>query len=381
MSKTIMIIAGEASGDWHGASLVDALKRQDEDILFFGVGGNRMRDAGVDLSYHADELAYIGFSEVARHYFFFRRVFYDLLSQVRERQPDIVVLIDYPGFNLRFAHKVKQMGVRVFYYIAPQVWAWGRKRARKMARDIDHLAVLFPFEETFFTEHGLATTFVGHPLLDELEVSPTRENFFQNQQWDPERPLLALLPGSRRQEVAHLLPPLLETAQRLQVRHPELQIGLGLAESIPESTVTTMLQSYPGVRVVRHQTRALLKYARAAIVASGTATLEAACMETPFLLVYRVSPVTYFLGKRLVKIPHIGLANVVAKKAVVDEILQNDVRPEILMPRMERLLFDDGVRRQVIDDLRQVRAHLGEPGAPDRVATLIRHEMERKKNS
>ncbi len=196
-----------------------------------------------------------------------------------------------------------------------------------------------------------------------------------------ERPLLALLPGSRRQEVGHLLPPLLDTSQQLQERHPELQIGLGLAESIPESTVAAMLQSYPDVRVVRNRTRALLKHASAAIVASGTATLEAACMETPFLLVYRVSPVTFFLGKRLVKIPHIGLANVVAKKSVVDEILQNDVCPEILVPRMEQLLFNDRVRRQVVADLRLVRAQLGEPGAPDRVATLIRHEMERNKNS
>ena len=370
MPKRLMVIAGEASGDLHGAAVVAELHQIDPQIELFGVGGDRMRQAGVDLLFHVDELAYIGFVEVVRHYGFFRRVFSRLREQLQARQPDGVILIDYPGFNLRFAKAAKNLGFRVFYYIAPQVWAWGQGRAHKMADSIDRLAVLFDFEVDFFSRYGLDTVFVGHPLVDQLRIPP-REDFYRRFGLCPDQPLLALLPGSRNQEISHLLPPLLETAARLQARHPELQVAVALADTVTEERLRMISGKPIQATLIKSATYELLQHATAAIVASGTATLETACFLVPFILVYRVSPMTFWLGKRLVKIPHIGLVNVVAQEKIVDEFLQNDVHPDRLTEPTESLLFDEKRRAAMKAELNKVKNRLGQPGASRRTADHI----------
>ncbi len=371
MPKRIMIIAGEASGDLHGGELVKALKAQTPDLEIFGVGGNNMKNAGMELYYHVDQLAYIGFWEVIKHYPFFRRIFNDLLKKYNDLKPDIVVLIDYPGFNLRFAKKIHSLGGKVFYYIAPQVWAWHQSRAKKMAKFIDQLAVIFGFEKTFFDKYGLKTTFVGHPLVEGLKIRMERDEFLTGHSLNNDNPILGLFPGSRNQEVESLLPAMLSTAFEIQKEHPELQIAVSKAETITLERIQAHIPENANIHIVSSQVYELMKYADAAIVASGTATLETACFETPFAIAYRVSPLSFAIGKRVVKIKHIGLANIVAGKEVAREFIQDDLNSDNLKPEVEKLLFDNDYRDQRIQQLKTVRGKLGNPGAAARTASLI----------
>ena len=371
MPYRLLLIAGEASGDLHGGKLVAALRRQEPDIQLFGIGGDQMKAAGMELFYHVDQLAYIGFAEIASHLFFFKKVFNHLLVELKNRRPHALILIDYPGFNLRFARKAKKLGFPVFYYIAPQVWAWGRSRAQKMASFIDHLAVIFDFEVSFFRNAGLKTDFVGHPLMDGMIVDKNRSNFFSDCGLDPQKPLLALLPGSRKQEIGFLLPTMLDTAARLQGMYGELQVAVSQAPTIPLGYLTEFIETHNRAVVSTAATYALMKYATAAIVASGTATLETAFFCTPFVIGYRVSPLSYLIGKKLIRIPHIGLVNVIADEVLVDEFIQRDFCVEKLLPAIKALLFHAERRKACIGRLEKVRQKLGQPGAADRTAQLI----------
>lgn len=371
MPRKIMIIAGEASGDLHGGNLVKALKTREADIEVFGVGGDRMQSAGIELYYHVQDLAYVGFSEIIKHLPHFYRVFYKLIDVALERQPDVVVLIDYPGFNLRIGKKLKSLGFKIFYFIAPQVWAWHQSRAKKMASFIDRMAVLFDFEVDFFSRYGIDTHHVGHPLVDGLQVSKTREKFFHELKFQTDDPILALLPGSRKQEVENLLPDMLATADQLQKKYPQLYIVLGLAETISIDFAHSFLEKYPHVHVVKNSTYNVMANATAGIVASGTATLEAACFQLPFVLMYRVSPLSFAIGKRLVKIPHIGLVNIVARAEVVREFVQNDIKPDAIAEELEKCLFDSKYRNEQKAQLAVVREKLGQPGAGDKTAALV----------
>ncbi|HPG38667.1 MAG TPA: lipid-A-disaccharide synthase [bacterium] len=375
MPIKIMMIAGEASGDLHGGELVKALRRLEPTLEIFGVGGDSMKNAGMEQFYHIKQLAYIGFWEVAKHYGFFRSVFHRLVEEYEQRRPDILVLIDYPGFNLKFAQEIKKRGGRVFYYIAPQVWAWGRGRAKKMAKFIDHLAVLFDFEVSFFAEHGLPTTFVGHPLLDGLQTRYTRQEFCSELHIKPDVPLLALLPGSRIQEINSLLPTMLAAALGVKRNHPELEIVVSKAASIQAELIKAIVLETPGIHIVENRTYDLMKHATAALVASGTATLETACFATPFAIAYHVSPLSYAIGKRVVKIPHIGLANIVAGEQVAREFIQHDLTPDKVIPELENLLFDNAYRTDKITRLNKVKAKLGEPGSSEKTARLILQQL------
>ncbi|HPI73535.1 MAG TPA: lipid-A-disaccharide synthase [bacterium] len=371
MSARIMISAGEASGDMHGGRLVAALKQLDPTAEIFGIGGDAMQAAGMSLYYHVNQLAYIGFIEVARHYFFFRRIFHHLVAEIEARKPDVLVLIDYPGFNLRLARAAKALGVRTFYYIAPQVWAWRPQRAAKMADHIDEMAVLFDFEAPFFSRHGIRTHFVGHPLLEGLQPKHTVPEFCSLHRLDLERPVVALLPGSRRQEVRSLLPAMLQAAALLRRRHPQLQFAVAQAPTISGEILREWLADYSWVTVVQDETYDLLQAAAAALVASGTATLETACFAVPFALVYKVAPLSYAIGKRVVTIPYIGLVNVVAGKKIITEFLQYQVTEKNLAAELERLLFDPQLRKRLFDELHQVKSKLGDPGASLKTARLV----------
>lgn len=366
----VLMVAGEASGDMHGAKVVNALRQAEPDIEVFGIGGNQMRAAGVEILYDLNDLALIGFTEVLRHLPYLRRVMAEVAQQAWQRPPDVAILIDYPGFNLRLAKKLRAGRTRILYYIAPQVWAWGARRVAKLKKLVDQMAVVFDFEEPLFAAAGLPTEFVGHPVLEGLQPALNRAEFFARFHLDPELPLLGLLPGSRVQEVERLVPALLQTARLLKKNTPHLQVALAMAPTVEPSVYANCLDGDGDVRLIERATYEVMRDSRACIVASGTATLETACFATPLAVVYRVSPLSYAIGKRLVKLPYIGLVNIVAGKKIVPEFIQSDLQPHNIAAAIAPYLFDGEERRQLQSALREVRAKLGTPGASERTAQL-----------
>jgi lipid-A-disaccharide synthase len=366
----VLIVAGEASGDMHGAGVIKAIREIEPDAEIFGIGGNQMRAAGMEILYHINDMAILGFTEVLKHLPFIRRVMSDLVEQVRQRRPEIAILIDYPGFNLRLARKLRAEGVKILYYIAPQVWAWGAGRIAKMKKLVDQMAVVFDFEAPLFQEAGLPTEFVGHPLLEGLQPALNTEEFFAKHGLDPELPLLGLLPGSRVQEVERLLPDMLRTARLLKKERPQLQVALAMASTVERRVYDRMVLDDKLIRGIDRGTYEVMRDSRACLVASGTATLETACFATPLVVVYRVSPLSYFIGKRLVKLPYIGLVNIVAGRKIAPELVQNDFTPQKAAEAIAPLLRSGEARQRAQSALAMVREKLGTPGASERTAQL-----------
>jgi lipid-A-disaccharide synthase len=369
----ILIVAGEASGDLHGTELVRELNRLAPKAEILGIGGDGMQAAGMKLLFHIREMAVVGFTEVLRHLRFFRRVMKTLENEVARRRPDAVVLIDYPGFNLRFAARLRQRyaeSLKIIYYIAPQVWAWGAKRIPKMAKLVDQMAVVFPFEAPLFQAAGIPTEFVGHPLLEGLRPKLSTEAFFLRYQFNLQRPLLGLLPGSRKQEIERLLPDMLATAKILQNSIPDLQVAVAMAPTLPAELYQALVKDY-NVHLVSNATYEIMRDSRACLVCSGTATLETACFCTPLVVVYRISRLSYEIGKRLVKLPYIGLVNLVAGRKIAPEFIQDDFAPKRVAPILAKFIQDHEYRAETQRALGEVRAKLGTPGASQRTAELI----------
>lgn len=324
-----------------------------------------MRTEGVELLAELDELAVMGFLEVLPRIPFFWRLERRLGRMLRAGEVDLVLPVDYPGFNLRMTRRAHRLGIPVLYYIAPQVWAWKAHRAERLAREADRIAVILPFEEDIFEGHGGDATFVGHPLVERPDDVVGREDFVRSLDLDPERPLLALLPGSREQELDRHLELFREAAVRVEARRPAVQPVVAAARSVDRARLEAT--GYP----VSADSRPLLRYARAAIVKSGTSTLEAALEATPFVMAYRTHPLTFALAKRLVRVDHVALANLVAGNRVVPELLQNEATPERLVEAVLPLLdLDAPERAAMVERLAGVRERLGEPGAARRVASL-----------
>jgi lipid-A-disaccharide synthase len=366
VNKRVLLIAGEISGDMHAAKLVREVRAIDPDISFYGIGGDLLEAEGVKVQYHVRDMAVLGLSEVLRRYGFFRRVFHDLIRSVEKDPPDAVVLVDYPGFNLRFARQMERRGIKVIYYICPQVWAWKRGRIPKMAQWIDRLMVIFPFEVDLFKGYDIEVQYVGHPLVNAVQ-SFKDSGIAAQLSWDASRKL-ALLPGSRRQEIERILPDMLEAVRVLHTEDPDL--GCILAAASPEiaADMDAVLVAFPDlaevVRVEIDQTRAVLLRADAAMVASGTATLETALCTCPMIVVYRTAAFTYAVGRRVVKIPHIGMVNIVAGKGVCPEFIQDAVRPADLAAAVSPLLTDTEARAVMLQELEAVKVLLSEhPGA------------------
>ena len=369
--NTICIIAGEASGDMHGASLVSALKRRRPDLSFTGIGGDRMSEAGVKLVRHVREMAFLGFFEVIRHLPFIRRVLSEIRFLMDSRRPIAVILIDYPGFNLKIAKEAKKRGIPVVYYISPQVWAWGKGRVKKIAKRVDRMIVLFDFEEAIYREAGMDVVFVGHPLKDTVRTAVSKRVFFKNAGLDPRKPLLGLLPGSRRQEVRNLLPEMTLAFKLMQNDIPGLQAVAGIAPTLSDQVYTPYLSETGEIRSVRSQAYEVMAYSDAVLVASGTATLETALSGTPMVILYKMSAGSFFIGKLLVRMKNIGLANIVAGRRIVPELLQRDVTAEKIRDAAIPLLTDAKLRRDTRRNLYEVVKKLGQPGATERAADRI----------
>lgn len=379
MSKTVWIFAGEASGDQYGARLAVELRAQAPGLRLQGMGGGKMRAAGVEILADSSELGVIGLVEVLKHYPTFHRIFHSLLDRARRERPDAVVLIDYPGFNLRFAARLRRLGIRVVYYVSPQVWAWGRRRIPKIAATVDRMLCIFPFEPEVYAGTGLATEFVGHPLLE--IVAAHRDPALAR---DPDT--ILLLPGSRRGEIDRLAVPILETALALRRAHPRLQFVMAapreqVANDIRHRLGPRMAEfEQAGIRLVVGETQKWMQVASCGLAASGTVTVEAAMFGLPLVVVYRVNPVTYAVGRLLVKLPFFTMVNLIAGRRLFEEFLQGEVRPPVLVPALERILPGGTRRTEVEQGLVEVVAALsgGDAGAVARRAAAIVLEVAAK---
>lgn len=363
----LAIVAGEASGDLHASEVLRELKRLDSDIETFGIGGDLLAGEGMRLVHHAREMGIVGFFNVLRHLRMFRRIYDDLLAEIDRQRPDAVLLVDYPGFNLRMARHCKELGLRVVYYISPQLWAWRRGRVKQVAKYVDRMIVIFPFEETFYREHGIEATYVGHPLIEEIGQI-TRPS--------PATPhtRIALLPGSRRAEVISLLPPMLDAVDVLAGERT-IDAFVVRAPTVPAALIDRFVNGR-NVRVVSHDNGEAIATADVALSSSGTATLECAVLGTPVIVMYKLSWANYWLGKMVVTIPHFGLINIVAGKQIVPELIQGDVNGTRIAAETRGLLDPENYTR-VVAGLAEVRSKLGDAGASRRAAEAIMEVIKR----
>lgn len=369
MAKRVMMIAGEASGDLHGAGVVRELKKADPSIDVFGVGGDQMKKEGMTVIYHVRELGFMGFVEVVRHLPFIKVMEYTLGQIVKFKKPDVLVLIDYPGFNLRFARKIRHYGMKIVYYISPQVWAWHKSRVRKMKDLVDRMLVVFPFEVPLYEKEGVPVDFVGHPLLEVLDTQFERRNFCKRYGVDPSKKILALIPGSRRQEIERIFPVMLQAARNVAAAM-DMEIVIAVAPTLDPKYFSTM-HKLDGIHLVQGATYDVMAHADFAMVTSGTATLETACLGTPMMVVYKTSWLTYIIGRLLVQVDSIGLVNIVAGRMIVPEFIQYRATPSALAKEALDILRSEERLKAMKSDLRTIREKLGSQGASKRVANHI----------
>jgi lipid-A-disaccharide synthase len=366
MRRKIMIVSGEASGDMHGAKLAESLYAQDNPIELFGIGGGRMRSAGVRIEVDARQLAVVGITEVLAKLPQIIEGMRTAKRLVADEKPDLLILIDFPDFNLHLAAFAQRHAVPVLYYISPQIWAWRQGRVKKIRRLVDHMAVILPFEETFYRQHWVPVTFVGHPLMDHHHEPHDR----RARATDNKVITIGLLPGSRDSEIKKLLPLMLSAAKLIGQRG-NVRFLLSQAPSVSPSLMHRLTKEFGfDGEIVNGTTDALLRRTALVIVASGTTTLEAAIHQTPMIIVYRVSPLSYLLGKALIQVPHIGLVNLIAGKRVAPELIQHDASPEQIAQQALALVADSKKMNQMKDELAEVTRRLGGAGASDKVARI-----------
>jgi lipid-A-disaccharide synthase len=362
----LVIIAGELSGETHGARLITELHSLEPDLQISGIGGDKMIDAGMQTLYHIREMAFLGLGEIIRHLPFILRVYRRLLSHIKEIRPDAVILIDYPGFNLKVARAVKKLDIPVIYYISPQLWAWGKRRVKKIKRSVDLMLVLFPFEEEFYKQYGIDAHFSGHPLVDRYYHLVKPKHTKDNNQLT-----LGLLPGSRLQELKLLLPRMIQTAQILFEQGKIKQAFIAAVPHIAESVYRPYLEGKSWCFLKMFPMEQFYNQLDAALVASGTATLETAYFRVPMVIVYRVHPLTWHLGRLLVKLDRIGLANIVAGTQVAPELLQNAFVPRIASELLSGLLTAEK-NRQTREKMKIIKEKLGNRGASAETARRIK---------
>lgn len=367
-----MIVAGEASGDIYGAELVREACLLEPELSFFGIGGARMRNAGVRILVDSSDMAVMGLVEVFRHFGRISSAFLRLKKILVTDPPELLILIDYPGFNLRLAQAAKKAGVKVLYYISPKVWAWKAGRIRTLAACVSRMAVIFPFEVPLYEAAGVPVSFVGHPMLDLVQVGMQRDEAAASFGLDPSGRIIGLFPGSRRSEIERMLPTIISSAVLLLERYPDAQFVLPLASTLGEGDVVPQLEA-AGVpaRITRDRIHDLIRACDAIVSVSGTVTLEIALVGTPLVIIYKLAPLTYQVAKRLVKVPHIGLCNIVTGETVATELIQDEATPQRIVEEIS-LILDSGEQSSSIRErLAAVRSKLGCGGASAHVARLV----------
>jgi lipid-A-disaccharide synthase len=368
----ILIVAGEASGDAHAGSLLRALRERLPQARFFGMGGPRMREAGLEALYDASEISVMGIGEVLPKLFRILGVLKGLARAAEQRRPALAILVDVPDLNLRLARRLKKLGIPVAYYISPMVWAWRPGRVRQIRQLVDEMLCILPFEEGWLREHGVPAQYVGNPVLDGLPAPAPARELRQRLGLDPERTTIALLPGSRESEVARVLPTMIQAAEQLASKRPGLQVVLPVAPMLDRARLEARFQG-SSLRPVLVEGRACeaVGASDAAIVCSGTATLEAGLMLRPFVVVYRVTLLTALVFKLFARIAHVSLVNLLAGRRLVPELLQHDFTAERVAREVGRWLDEPAARKTVVDGLSKVREALGPPGASIRAAEAV----------
>ena len=381
--KCVMIVAGEASGDLHGAKLVRAIHAENEDVFFCGIGGQALRSAGVRILIDASELAVVGFTEVVAKLPSILRGMGSAKKLLRGLRPDLVILIDFPGFNLRMASSAKRLGIPVLYYISPQVWAWRPGRVKKIRESVGHMAVILPFEEDFYRRHKIRATFVGHPLLDgPLPAIPTREDA------GPDRGgrgwTIGLLPGSREGEIRRHLPVMLDAAEALSEKIGNVKYLASIAPGIDRQLVDALCaerQRAINLDLESASVERLFEKCDLAVAASGTVTLQAALACLPMVVIYKMSPLSYWLSKAMVHVEYVSLVNLIAERPIVKELIQSEASPENIAARVFEILDEPGGIRNQRKELLGVREALGSPGASERVASIALQMMGQNASS
>ncbi|MEA3546692.1 MAG: lipid-A-disaccharide synthase [Thermodesulfobacteriota bacterium] len=368
----IMIIAGEASGDLHGAGLFRAMQQMAPEYHFCGMGGKSLKQQGVEIIVDAAKMAVVGIVEVLAHLKDIRAAMRTLEKRLRDKRPSLLILIDYPDFNLILAGKARKLGIPVFYYISPQVWAWRSGRIKKISRLVDRMAVILPFEKEFYHQHGMEVDYVGHPLMDSVKISIEKKNFLQRHDIPADKILVGILPGSRKKEIKTMLPIFLEAAKKLTDEHKEILFLLPLAPTLSRADLDEngLRDVKFDIRVISENRYDLMAACDLALAASGTVTLELAILDVPMLVAYRLSPLTYFLGHRFIKVKYASLTNLIVNSEIVPELLQDKAEADNIARELTSLLPGGKKRDRMLAGLSQVRARLGEGGASKRAAAL-----------
>ena len=369
--KRVLMIAGETSGDIYGAELARHLY-QLAPLSIAGIGGKRMREAGVDILYDSSEISVVGLSEILPRLRAIIRAYRIVTGLIRSRSTDFVILIDYPGFNIRVAGVAKRCGIPVIYYISPQIWAWKKGRLRLLAQRVKKMIVILPFEEAIYKEAGVDCSFIGHPLVDEvLNTRPLGETIHRYG-IDKDQPVIGLFPGSRIGEINALLPDILEAARILKDDNPQIRFIMAVADSLDFQQIhETISRSSLDVKMIKGEANDVLNLCDIIIAASGTITLQAALLEKPMVILYKLSPITHAIARLLVQINHIGLVNILAGRRIVPELLQREVTPEQIAAEAKKMLYDKDYYARIKRDLHDVRIMMGPPGASERAARVI----------
>ena len=369
------MVAGEASGDMYGAEVARCLFKKFPGCEIYGLGGQRMRQAGVQLEGDISKTAVVGPFEVIGYLGALYGVFRKIAERIETEPPTAAILIDFPDFNLRLAKRVRHAGAPVVYYISPQVWAWREGRVKQIKQLVNKMLVIFPFEEELYRKAGVDVEFVGHPLMDMVRATKSKEEFCSAYQLDPKRPIVALLPGSRRKEVRYILPTLCESAERIAKEKPDTQFVLPIAPGLDRNLITGILKGRP-ITIVTNDTYNAIRYSRAAVVASGTATLETALLGTPEVIVYRISPATWLLGKFLLKVRLFGIVNIILGEEVVPELFQDKMTAEAVTRMAVRLMDDVWLQSRIRGNYEKLRRRLGSGKVAERVANVIADRLQ-----
>jgi lipid-A-disaccharide synthase len=372
----LLISAGEASGDMYAARLATALRAR-ADVRLFGMGGPHMREAGVDIIVDSADVALVGLLEVVHKMPALNRAWRRLLAETRRRKPPLAILTDFPGFHLHLSRALKHKGVRNVYFVCPQFWAWRPRRVNLVRRRFERGLCIFPFEVDFYCKRGVPVDWIGHPLVDQVHRTMSRAEFAQQHNLNAAKPIIALLPGSRPGELAQHMPVLIEAAAKLHAAAPERQFALALASGLAPDLVKPYLRAGVPVSVVSGSTYDVLAAADVAVVSSGTATVEAALIGAPMVVIYRVAPLTAWIARRLVRTPYFAMVNLIAGQQIVPELIQDNFTPDRVAQEVERLLDSPEARDDMRHELSVVRERLGPPGAIDRAADIIASMLTR----
>ncbi|MEZ4485543.1 MAG: lipid-A-disaccharide synthase [Syntrophotaleaceae bacterium] len=378
--RRAMVVAGEASGDLHGANMILAAKNIDPGLTFFGVGGSRMAQAGCDIVLPAEELEVMGLVDVLGHlpvlwrsFKFLKKMFFG------PQRPDVLVLIDFQEFNLQLARHARKAGVPVIFYVGPTVWAWRRGRVKKYARAVDRLAVIFPFEPAYYADEDIQVEYVGHPLLDEARVAIGRDELLRNLGMDSARPVVGLFPGSRNSELNYNLPTMLDAADNIAEKVPGSQFLLPVAPTFDlDSMRSRIAHCVQPIRLVQESIYDVANACDAILTVSGTVTLQIALVGTPMAIIYKTAPLNYAIGKRVVNLTHIGLPNIVAGREIVREFIQHQANAQAISDEIIKMLTDSTYRQDLRQELAQVRSHMGQAGCSLRVAQMVSELSQRQ---